>query len=461
MNHRLLFVTLIAAFALRLVYALAQDSLRPYENTGGDTYWYLANAYALVSKAPQGSWINGVVTWTRALEQPPVYFIVTGLPQAFFSPKTAIVLSPGLIGWHLEVNSTSPQAIILIRFLQILMSVATCFFAYQMARLLITGGETPSRPYNSDNRATFAGLIAAAVLAVSPAFIMEAADIKTETTFIFFVAGGIWLYLEAIAREKRRTTFLILAGIMLGLATLTRAVFLLFPLALVAYLVIVRVGWRRAVLLFVIYALVVSTWTVYNLARWNRFVIAGEGLFAFVYVGATGWDDPEFVDERLFDEQSMPQQTEGMVPQADFAQEASEVITSDIPGYLRHRVGELAGAYLQPHGTLFFPGESLRELAANWLRDDRSVSGLIALTQGDSFWQKLILYALHYVALVFGLIGMWRTRRNWRITLPIIGFILYITLIHLFLYALPRYIFPTMVFWWVFAAAWVAGLSKE
>jgi hypothetical protein len=221
-------------------------------------------------------------------------------------------------------------------------------------------------------------------------------------------------------------------------------------------------GWRRAALLLAVYALVVSTWTVYNLARWNRFVVAGEGLFAFLYVGATGWDGPEAVDERLLDAQPTPEATEEAPPrQPDFAEAASEAITSDISGYIRHRVSELAGAYLQPNGTLFFPGESLRELALNWLREDRSVSGWIALTQGDSFWQKLAIYVLHYTALIFGLVGMWRTRRNWRIALPMIGFILYTTLIHLFLLALPRYIFPTMVFWWVLAAAGIVGLRKR
>jgi hypothetical protein len=34
-----------------------------------------------------------------------------------------------------------------------------------------------------------------------------------------------------------------------------------------------------------------------------------------------------------------------------------------------------------------------------------------------------------------------------------IGLIAYVTLVHLALYALPRYLFPTEVFWWVFAAA--------
>ena len=82
-----------------------------------------------------------------------------------------------------------------------------------------------------------------------------------------------------------------------------------------------------------------------------------------------------------------------------------------------------------------------------------SVSGLIALTQGDYFWPKLALYGLHYAALLAGLAGMWLYRRGWPSALPLIGFIIYVTLVHLALLALPRYLFPTELFWWIFAAA--------
>jgi hypothetical protein len=52
-----------------------------------------------------------------------------------------------------------------------------------------------------------------------------------------------------------------------------------------------------------------------------------------------------------------------------------------------------------------------------------------------------------------GVVGIWLYRRAWAIALPMIGFIIYVTLVHLVLYALPRYLFPTEVFWWIFAAA--------
>jgi hypothetical protein len=172
---------------------------------------------------------------------------------------------------------------------------------------------------------------------------------------------------------------------------------------------------------------------------------------AFLYIGAAGWDDPSEVDQAL---QAQLGGDEGDSPtQSDFVEGAVSTISSDPLGYVQRRVSELAGTYLQPHGTTYFSGESLRELVGDWLRNDRSLAGLAALTQADHFWSKLVLYGFHFGALILGLIGMWRTRRLTRTALPLIGYIAYTTLIHLVLLALPRYLFPTMICWYVFAGA--------
>jgi hypothetical protein len=244
---------------------------------------------------------------------------------------------------------------------------------------------------------------------------------------------------------------------LLGLATLTRAVLLLFPLGLAIHLLLVcgwREGIKRAALLLVVYTLVVSTWTIYNRVAWGRWVIAAPGFSSFLYLGAAGWDDPDQVDRTLAEQAGVT----GELPsnpdeqQKLYADVASNLILSDLGGYLRRRVGDLADAYVQPHGTVYFGGESLKDMAANWLQNERSLGGLVALTQGDGFWPKLAIYVFHYAGLILGLVGIWLVRRRWRLALPLVGFILYTTLVHFVLDALPRYLFPTMIFWWVFAA---------
>ena len=290
-------------------------------------------------------------------------------------------------------------------------------------------------------------------VAVSPVFVLEPAQIATETLYIFLLAAGLTLYLErVILAESGQRGALVLTGLVLGTATLTRAVLLLFPLGLALHLLLVY-GWRRglrwSLILLLAYSVVVSSWTVYNLARWDRLVIAGEGFAAFFYIGATdaGWQGGAAVDESL--NTDLPTETDDQ--QDIYRDQAGAIISGDPLGYVSRRVGELASAYLLPHGTLLFSGDSLRELLQNWLRTDRSLTGLMALTQADAFWPKLALYLFHFTGMLAGLAGMVLTRQRWRVTLPLIGFILYTTLIHLVLTALPRYIFPTALFWWVFA----------
>lgn len=419
---RLIWLILLLALALRLGFALAQDPHAPFVTGSADSGWYLDNGYALVT----GNSPPGVVTDVSNLAPAPVYFIVVGVPQMLFSRLDAVTA---------------------VRIFQAILSTITCYFVYRLT-LRLTNNER-------------AGLLAAGVLAISPAFIIEASQILTETVYIFLVSGGVWLYVEYIHESSvgahggaplQRNPFwlLVLAAVLLGLATLTRAVLLAFPIGLALHLLLARgwrKGWRHAVLLLLVYALVVSTWTIYSVARWNRFVIAGAGLPDFLYIGATDWTSPQEVD------QALAQQS----PTGDPAEAAQNVISSDPLGWIKRRVTELAEAYLQPHGTTFFPGESLRELGFAVLNGTRSLPELV---EGDAFWSKLALYLFHYVGLLAGLVGMWQYRRRWRVALPMIGFIAYLTLVHLVLYVVPRYLFPAEIFWWVFAAAALQRLLK-
>lgn len=474
-RSRALWLILALALALRLLYGLAQDPLVPYGPTGGDDPWYLANALALVTDAPPGTTINGIQTYVVALGQPPVLFLVAGIPQALLPPGPAVQV---------------------LRAVQALATTAVAFFAFGLAVRLVEG-----LPAAHARRAHLAGLVAALALALSPALIIEAAQVKTESLFVFFVTGGVWAFVEALNLTSRHTRenvearhalplppnppspashalplprnpsspfgqrewfWWLLAGVLLGLATLTRAVFLAFPLALVVFALFAlgwRAGWKRALLLLAVYAAVVLSWTAYNLVRYQRLVVAGEGFASFVYLGAAGWDGPEQVDQRLSETLGEPEN--GSWNQGDFLNAAGSTIGADLPGYLARRLGELGDAILQPHNVPVFGGESLRALVAQWWAGGRSLNGLAAVAQADAFWPKLLLYVVHYAGLLLGAAGVFLTWRSWRAGLPMLGYIGYTLLVHLFLLALPRYVFPLTPFLWVFAAAAIATASSK
>lgn len=442
----LLVALLLVALTLRVAHVMTLDATEPYMTRGSDSGFYLAHGYALVT----GGLSSFMYVDLSRLGVAPVYLLFNGFWQALLPSDAAISnvsLAQGLpAAYGLLYAAPSPAAVVAIRLSQAVLGTLTVYFAHRLTWRL-TGHDR-------------AGLVAAGALAISPAHILETGVIGTETLYICLLGAAFVCYIEHLV-VRRGWLLLGAAAALFGAATLTRAVLLLFPLGLVLHLLLIyppKAAVKRAAALLLIYGLVVSTWTLYNWARYERFIIAGEGFAAFLYIGAAGWDGAQGTDAHL----SEAAGEAGVDTTADdrqqvYTEAATSTISSDPLGYLRRRVGELAGAYLQPHGTAFFPGESLRGLAMDWLRTDRSAAGLAALTQGDAFWPKLIVYVFHYAGLVAGLVGMWLYRRQWRVALPMIGFIMYTTLVHLVLLALPRYIFPTTLFWWVFAAAALAG----
>jgi hypothetical protein len=426
----------IAAFIVRMIVAFASDPASVYVVGRGDNAWYLANGYALIT----GQQPTTMITDVSRLASPPLYFIVVGVPQAIFDPIPAIYAI-----WTLHA----------------IMGAATCAFAAGIAHRLTA----------QTGHGRGAAALTAWALALHPALIVEAGQIVTETTFILLLTAGVWGLLSAHApplRTKGRGMpdvpplnamerglgSEVFSAVCFGLATLTRAVLIPFPLLVIAFAVLARhITVRRAAIFALIYALTVGSWTAYSLVRWDRFVIAGEGLPAFIYLGAAGWDDPTTVDAQLLESGGATADAGGDL-QRDFVGAAGATIAADLVGYIQRRAGEWTAAVLQPHGTTALPGRSLRDLVADWARTDRSVDGLIALTRGDSFWIKLALYMVHYGGLVFGGIGLIRLlrRRETRIRALITAApVAYFSAVHLVLYALPRYLFPIMLFWWIWA----------
>jgi 4-amino-4-deoxy-L-arabinose transferase-like glycosyltransferase len=327
-------------------------------------------------------------------------------------------------------------ALTLLRLLQAVLGALTCGFVWRMAYHL-----------SRDPRvATVAGL----GIALNPIFIIENNALTSETLFIFLLAWGLSLYAAAPGSLRA------LAGVggLLALATLTRAMLLLFPLGLAVHLFLTW-PWRRAVrgaaVLLVIYAAVLGTWTLYNVRHFNRVIIGASGMGDFLLMGAVGYNGASAVDA------AYAQNNGGQVPTGEQRNQValnavgSSILANPL-GYVSGRARQLLDALLQPHQTPYFPGESLKALAANWLNQDRSLSGLAKLVSGDAFWPKLSLYVAHYVALIFGTLGLLLTRWQWKSFAPLSGLIAYTLLLHFFLLALPRYLFPMMPALWVFAA---------
>lgn len=438
---RYLWFILIVGLILRVVYALSQPTVELfYGGDGGDAGWYLANGWGLFSGQPHG-WIRNVPFYLSVLPTAPFYIVYAGFFQQF-------------LGEH--------EVITIMRLIQCILGIGTAYMSFRIATVV------------SKNQG--AGLLAGALIALHPSFIIESSNIATETFYIFFLTMGLWLYIEYVISasqtgKKRLLIWVIMVGLAFGMATLTRAVLLLFPIGIIIHMLMIgyRNGFgvwlRRALVLLLVYGAVVSTWTVYNVGMWGRFVIGSDQLMPALWRGAVQNDGAPDENDALLLENPDDINPDGCEVDCKYqhstetyVEQINESIGGSIGVFISRRLKELGSSYLQPHGTIPLGRISVREGVLDWIQNQRSLDGLAQLLQVEGFTIKLIIWVFHYGGLLCGVIGMVLTRKAWRLTLPLIGFVIYTTLIHFVLLALPRYIFPVEIPLLIFSAITLATI---
>ena len=446
-----LWLILFIGLLLRLLHASDLPTVLLFRHGGGgDSGWYLANGGGFFSGKEHG-YIRGIAYYISNLPTPPFYIIFAGIFQTFL-PK------------H--------ESVVLIRIVQCVVSVGTAYLAFRIILTIVTDAR--------------AGLMAAALVALHPTFIVESNTIATETFYIFFIAMGLWLYIEyvvsrdSIARPRRLSVNLALALVALafGMATLTRAVAALFPLGLVGHMLLLhvvdgqsggRLRWfSKSLLLMVVYAALLSTWTIHNLLLWNRFVILSDQLMPAIWRAAVTNDGSPTENDELLLQDARSAVDEVCEIDCKFQHETDAYlkqiqasISQDGVGYVTRRLGELGKSIIQPHGTVSFGSTSIREAATNWLQNDRSANGLMQVARIEGFAIKLVIWMLHFFAIGFGLAGVYLTRKSWRHTAPLAGFLAYTTAIHFIVLDAPRYLFPNEIIWIIFASMSISMMAAR
>lgn len=397
--HKTLWLTgiFLFAFLIRVIYSFQHDPLLAYSG-GGDSGFYLQVGRDLVG----GLDYSGI-----PIPVPPVYLLIVGIPQHILSPARTIYVL-----WLFQSFSLA----------------LSCLFAFRIGTQL-----------TNDERV---GLVASIALATSISLILEAGIIQTEAVYIAFLLLAFWLYIDGFMNENnsqlRKHLSLYLAGGVLGFAALTRPVLMLFPAGIAIHMLMIG-RWKVIFPFLVAYAFIFFSWTAYTSLYYDWTVIGSNQLFPAIWRGAVEGDGSPQQNDELLGEQTALEQT-------------GDIITNNLADFAQRRITELASAYLQPHGTLSLGSESLKALAIDWVRSGFSGDIFLAMLTSEQFIWKVLIYIWHYVALIAGLIGMWLTRHQWRISLVLVGYILYTTLLHLVALAIPRYIFPTFPFFWIFAA---------
>ena len=172
------------------------------------------------------------------------------LQKGSFGPATRPPLYPLFLAF---IYRLTDSPFIYLRIAQAILGTSVCLFVYGIGFRL--GGERAAR-------------FSALLVACYPSLLIYTNLVMSENLFIFFLLAGLWFLLRGGEGGK---TMWPAAGILLGLACLTRSVLIGFiPLA--ALWLWSRREWRAAALFLLAAFLTIAPWTARNCLYYHRFV---------------------------------------------------------------------------------------------------------------------------------------------------------------------------------------------
>ncbi|MFQ5409726.1 MAG: ArnT family glycosyltransferase [Anaerolineales bacterium] len=294
-----------------------------------------------------------------------------------------------------------------------------------------------------------AGLVAAAVMAIDLRFIVEIGNAHTEPLTTLLLLAGVAATLWALDGDANCRW--LLAGFMLGLASLARPVMLVAPLVISALLALTRprAPIARAWLwLPTLCAITIAPWLVRNYVVLGTLTFA-EGGAAHFWLGAQSagrWEGQQSYVDSI---ENLPQEPEGNPTSSTYLRDTIKTITAAPRRYVALLLAKLGRAYAQPIGTVILGGESIKDATVAWLNGERSLSDVIRIRQ---FVPKLYIYVFHYTTIGLALIALAICRRRWKEWLLPALVIVSISGAYTLLTIIPRYLFPIMPLYIVLAA---------
>lgn len=305
--------------------------------------------------------------------------------------------------------------------------------------------------------------IALAAQALDARYLFQNGSIATEAVFIALFAAFMLAYLLAVDRlEWGRYRF---AGLLLGLAILVRPVPTLFFVFVLLHALLIRGERRLAVSgslwLVAVMLLVITPWFVRTGMVSGEFIPGADTVFSHFWLASR--EDGRELKGGAFYEIKIEEFSED-----DFNRhtDSSEYTASGIRNILAEpfkwfgrAAGDTLGAYLQPYGTTFLipsSGVGAREVLLDFVRGRAPFSDV---TVQPGLLRRLLMYIWHFWGLVGGLAGIvmaWRD--SWRQIFPLVAWIVYGTAIAAVLLIEPRYIFPLMFAFTIFASYATARL---
>jgi hypothetical protein len=306
-----------------------------------------------------------------------------------------------------------------------------------------------------------AAKVAITVQALDMRYAFVVGALATETLFITVFCVFVLAYIKA-AKEHSLARYAG-AGALLGVASLIRPVPLLFPVALLIHAWIAadrKKALRGVGLVTLISLMIMAPWSIRGWLISGALIPGSTTAFSHLWQATRG--DADEIDGAELEQAAINDVNEASGTGAEGVSEIAPLeyiwaavknIAGAPAGWINLTGERLTRAYVQPYGTVLLTVETERTFAGTIravLTGEQPISALLTY---PGFWRRVLMYAAHYWGLVLGAVGMvmaWRTHR-WE-SLPLLLWIVYGTALLSVLLVEPRYLFPLMFAFTVFAA---------
>jgi len=279
-----------------------------------------------------------------------------------------------------------------------------------------------------------AAIAAALLTACAPPLIVYSGLLLTETLLALLLPFIVWAVMRTLNSD--RLSWAIAAGASLGLAVLlrTECAVMLPIVGLLVWRGAGRRGLWLAAALAAAASVTVSVWTIRNYRVFHQPIVVSASGGETLWISTTDWNEWRFDDPAL----------QRLVAGQDFigqnrvlGQDAMIRIARDPLRYLRYCVLRIPRFWISSH-TSYLDG--LTESYRTYL--DRASYGRMAV--------KAVFLILNLSLLALAAAGIakaWRSFDAWIVLTPIAA----IAIVHVFLYASPRYQVPLLPLLCVFA----------
>ncbi len=350
------------------------------------------------------------------------FSIEPGIPAFMVGPTY-----PAFLAFIYSIFGHSYLAVFIV---QALLSTLTCFMIY------LLGKEIANQKV---------GLLAALVTGIYPANVLTVSMIMSETFFTFLLVVMILLLTKAV-RNKKNISFLSV-GVTLGLLSLCKPAVLLYPLFL---LVIIWIFYenkvqslRLLIVMLAAFLLILTPWMIRNQIVFHNFVPVTTNGGRVLWFGnypladSSNWwpvTDMERLEKmrieaneaarRLIEERQI---TDPVEIDKMFRREALKNILNNPFGFLKLCVSRVGIFWFSPlEGTYIIRAKS-KALSLAW-------------NLGK------------YLIVILAIVGIIKTRKDWKRLLPIFSLLVYFTVIHALIHSIRRFSYPLLPIASIFVA---------